>query len=85
MSARWTGHVARKAPDNVLRLAMDGVPEGRRPVGRPRMRWEDCVRKDLRQLDVYDPVQWRLLAQDRAEWRRLVTAAKDHGGLQLPE
>ena len=82
---RWAGHVARKAPDNVLRLAMDGVPEGRRPVGRPRMRWEDCVRKDLRQLDVYDPVQWRLLAQDRAEWRRLVTAAKDHGGLQLPE
>ena len=82
---RWAGHVARMAPDSVLRRAMDGTPNGRRPVGRPRMRWEDCIRKDLRQLGINDPVRWRHHAQDRAEWRRLVTAAKVHGGLQLPE
>ena len=82
---RWAGHVARMPPGSMLRLAMDGVPEGRRPVGRPRMRWEDCIRKDLQQLGVNDPVQWRHIAQDRAEWRRLVSAAKVHGGLQLPE
>ena len=62
---RWAGHVARMPPDSVLRRAMEGVPEGRRPVGRPRMRWEDCVRKDLRQLGVDDPAEWKRLAQDR--------------------
>ena len=82
---RWTGHVARMAPDSVIRLAMEGTPEGRRPAGRPRTRWEDCVKKDLRQLGVDNPALWKETAQDRREWRRLVTAAKDHGGLQLQE
>ena len=67
---------------------MEGVSEGRRPVGRPRMQWQDYMKKDLRhprQLGVVDPTQWKQMAQDRGKWHHLVMRAKDHWGLQLQE
>ena len=82
---RWAGHVARMPADNPARRALDGVPEGRRPPGRPRMRWVDCVRNDLTILGVDGADNWRNLAQDRRRWRLLVTAAKGHPGPQLQE
>ena len=82
---RWAGHVARMAPESLLRRVFDGVPEGRRPVGRPRLRWTDCVRQDLERLNVPYPDQWMVHAQDRRWWRLLVAAAKDQPGLQLQE
>jgi hypothetical protein len=43
---RWAGHVARKGEErNVYRVLM-GKPEGKRPLGRPRHRWEDGIRSD---------------------------------------
>jgi hypothetical protein len=45
-----------------------GKPEGYRPLGRPRRRWEDNIKIDLRQ----DGVVWTDLAQDRDQWRALV-------------
>ena len=44
---RWAGHVARMDPERLPRKAMEGLPEGRRPPGRPRLRWSDNVRQDL--------------------------------------
>jgi hypothetical protein len=48
-----------------------GSPEGRRPLGRPRRRWEDNIKMDLREIRFGD-VDWIHLAQDRDRWRALV-------------
>jgi len=50
-----------------------GRPEGRRPLGRPRHRWEDNFRMDLREVGC-GCVDWMELAQDRDRWRALVSA-----------
>jgi hypothetical protein len=48
-----------------------GRPEGRRPLGRTRRRWEDNIEVDLREM-VFGDVDWIDLAQDRDRWRALV-------------
>jgi hypothetical protein len=48
-----------------------GRPEGKRPLGRPRRRWEDNIKLDLRQIGI-DGVNWIQLAQDRVKWRAFV-------------
>jgi hypothetical protein len=48
-----------------------GKHEGRRPLGRPRRRWEDNIRMDLREIGFVD-VDWIHLAQDRDTWWALV-------------
>ena len=45
-------------------------PEGKRPLGRPRRRWEDNIKMDLQ--DVGEGGDWMELAQDRNRWRALV-------------
>jgi hypothetical protein len=50
-----------------------GKPEGRRPLGRPRCRWEDNIRMDLQEVEC-GCVDWMELAQDRNRWRALVSA-----------
>jgi hypothetical protein len=50
-----------------------GKPEGKRPPGRPRRRWEDGIRMDLREIDL-GGVDWILLAQDRDRLRAVVSA-----------
>jgi hypothetical protein len=67
---RWAGHVE---PMGEVRGAyiLVGRPEGRRPLGRPRRRWEDNIKMDLREIGFGD-VNWIDLAQDRDRWRALV-------------
>jgi hypothetical protein len=48
-----------------------GIPEGRRPLGRPKRRWEDDIRKDLKEV-VSESVDWIDLVQDRDKWRAVV-------------
>lgn len=74
---RWAGHVARMNDDRTAKKALDRKFEGRRPRGRPRKRWVDCVVEDTRSLGVVD---WRSLAEDRNEWRKLVESAKTRLG-----
>jgi hypothetical protein len=50
-----------------------GKPEGRRPLGRPRCRWEDNIRMDPREVGC-GCADWMELAQDRDRWRALVSA-----------
>jgi hypothetical protein len=52
-----------------------GKPEGKRPLGRPRRRWEDGIRMDLREI-VLGGVGWIRLSQDR-DWWRAVSAVMD--------
>ena len=53
--------------------ALVGKPEGKRPLGRPRRRWEDNIRMDL-QEEGCGSVDWNELAQDKDRWRTLVSA-----------
>jgi hypothetical protein len=48
-------------------------PEGKKPLGRPRRRWEGGFRMDLREIGL-GGVDWILLAQDRDRWRAVVSA-----------
>jgi hypothetical protein len=50
-----------------------GKPEGRRPLGRPRRRWEDNIKMDLLEVG-WEGADWIDLAQDRDRWRALVNA-----------
>jgi hypothetical protein len=68
---RWEGHVARMgATRNAYRILVR-KPEGKKPLGRPRRRWVDNIRMDLREIG-WDGVEWIELAQDRDQWRALV-------------
>jgi hypothetical protein len=68
---RWAGYVARMGLErNVYRVLM-GKPEGKRPLGKPRRRWEDGIRMNLREIG-WGSVDWIQLAQDRNWWRALV-------------
>jgi hypothetical protein len=57
---------------NAYRLLV-GLPEGKRPLGRPRRRWVDNIRMDLVEVGWGD-VDWIRLAQDRNRWRALVNS-----------
>jgi len=50
-----------------------GKPEGKRPLGRPRHRWEDNIKMDLQEVGL-GGMDWIELVQDRDRWRALVTA-----------
>ncbi|KAJ4444520.1 hypothetical protein ANN_06314 [Periplaneta americana] len=68
---RCAGHVARMGESrNAYRLLI-GRPEGKRPLGRPRRRWEDNIKMDLREVG-YDDREWINLDQDRDRWRAYV-------------
>jgi hypothetical protein len=54
--------------------ALVGKHEGRRPLGRPRRRWKDNIKVDLREVG-WGGVDWIDLAQDRDKWRTVVKAA----------
>jgi hypothetical protein len=70
---RWSGHVARMGEKrNAYRLLVR-KPEGKRPIGRPRLRWVDNIRMDLGKRGWGD-VDWTGLAQDRNRWRALVNS-----------
>jgi hypothetical protein len=53
-----------------------GNPEGKRPLGRPRRRWEYNIRMDLQEVGC-GCVEWIGLAQDRDRWRALVSAVRN--------
>ncbi|KAJ4426538.1 hypothetical protein ANN_27352 [Periplaneta americana] len=71
---RWAGHVARMGESRNAYRVLVGRPEGKRPLGRPRRRWEDNIKMDLREVG-YDDRDWINLAQDRDRWRAYVRAA----------
>ncbi|KAJ4450460.1 hypothetical protein ANN_01885 [Periplaneta americana] len=71
---RWAGHVARMGESRNAYRVLVGRPEGKRPLGRPRRRWEDNIKMDLREVG-YDDRDWLNLAQDRDRWRAYVRAA----------
>jgi hypothetical protein len=65
---RWVGHVARMGEGRGVYRVLVGKPEGKRPLGRSRRRWEDNIKLDLREIEI-DGADWIQLAQDRVQWR----------------
>jgi hypothetical protein len=57
---------------NAYRILV-GKPEGKRPLGRPRRRWVDKIKMDLREVG-WDGMDWIDVAQDRDRWKALVNA-----------
>ena len=70
---RWAGYVARMEQFRNAYRVLLGKPEGKRPLGRPRRRWEDNNKMDLRELGC-DPRDWIALAEDRDQRRAYVRA-----------
>ena len=70
---RWAGHVVRMGEERGMYRVLVGKPEGRRPLGRPRLRWVDNIRMDLEDVGC-GYVDCIGLAQDRDRWRTLVSA-----------
>jgi hypothetical protein len=68
---RWLRHVASMGEDRNVSKVFMGKPEGKRPLGRPRRRWEDGIRMDLREIG-WRSGDWIHLAQDRDQWWALV-------------
>ena len=70
---KWAGHVARMEERRVVYMLLVGKPGGKRPLGRPRRRWEDSIKMYLQDVGCRC-MDWVELAQDRDRWRTLVNA-----------
>jgi len=70
---RLAGHVAHMGEERSVYRFLMGKPEGKRPLGRPRRRWEDNIKVDLQEVGC-EGMDWIELAQDRGRWRALVNA-----------
>jgi hypothetical protein len=68
---RWAGHVACIGEERKVYTVLMGKPEGNRPLGRPKRRWENGIIMDLRGIG-WGSVEWIQLVQDRDRWRALV-------------
>jgi hypothetical protein len=69
---RWAGHVARMGEGRNVYRVLVGKPEGKRPFGRRRCRWEGGIGMNLRETVWRGGVEWIHLAEDRDRWRSLV-------------
>ena len=67
---RWAGHVARMEEGRGAFKILTGKPTGKRPIGRPRCRWEDNIRMDLEEIGI-NTRKWVDSAQHRDYWRAL--------------
>jgi hypothetical protein len=67
---KGAGQVARMGEGRGVYRVLVGRPEGKRPLERPRRRWKDNIKMDLREIGV-DGANWIRLAQDRVQWRLL--------------
>jgi hypothetical protein len=68
---KWVGHVAHMAEGRGVYRVLVGRPKGKRPLGRPRHRWEDNIKIDLSEIGI-SGANWIGLAQNRVQWWILV-------------
>jgi hypothetical protein len=72
---KWAGHVARIGTGRGVYRVLVGRPEGKRPLGGPRRRWEDNIKIDLREIGI-DGANWIQLAHNRVQWWACVNTVK---------
>ena len=73
---KLAGHLERMREDRLPRMAYVHQERGKRKRGRPRMRWRDCIERNMSKAELED-VDWRMLAHDRAQWRMVVHRAAE--------
>ena len=78
---RWAGHVARMGEGRHVHRVLVGKPEGKRPLRRPRRRWEDNIKMDLQEVGG-SCGDWMELAQNSDRWRALVGTVRN---LRVPK
>ena len=66
---QWAGHVERMADDRLPKRTAELREQGRRRRERPRLRWEDCVKRDVRKAG--EEEDWKKKTRDRGEWKRI--------------
>ena len=71
---RWSGHVTRMEEGRSAFKMLTGKRTGKRPLGRPRRRWEDNIRMDFEEIGI-NAGNWVDSGQDKNYWRALVNAA----------
>jgi len=69
----WFGHVHRKPETSIVRKIYKWQPYVTRPAGRPKHRWDDDIRNDLKRMKL---LKWSEQARDRLEWKKIVEKAK---------
>jgi hypothetical protein len=69
----WLGHIECMTEENKLQKIKRWKPMSKRPIGRPKTRWEDDVLGDIRRLNVNN---WGKVAQDRDRWKEVVERAR---------
>jgi hypothetical protein len=68
---RWVGNVVRMGKKKNAHRILVGKPVGKSPLGRPRRRWADKIKMDLRVIG-WGGMDWIILAWDRDQWRPLM-------------
>ena len=70
---QWVGHLERMADDRLPKRAAELREPSRRRRGRPRLRWEDCVKRDVKKTG--EEGDWKKKTRDRGWWKRLADEA----------
>jgi len=71
--SNWSGHVERKAEDNIVQKIKRWKHMSKRPIGRPKTRWEDDVLEDIKSINTRN---WKKVVQDRDSWKKAVKQAR---------
>jgi len=69
----WLGHVERMAEDNIVQKIERWKPVSKRPIGRPKTRWEGDVSEDIKSINIRN---WKKVAQNRDDWKKVVERAR---------
>jgi hypothetical protein len=74
----WAGHVAHTGGEVFTRFLLGGRSKRKKPLGRPRHRWEGNIKMDLREIRI-DGANWIWLAQDTVRWGAFVNTVMNLG------
>jgi hypothetical protein len=75
---KWIGHVERMPQEREVKRIYKWKPLASRPIGRPKIRWEDDIRKDLQTMRIEN---WKKNVLDRDFWKAIVERTKAHSEL----